>query len=90
MNLEPKFVNLIKTIILQQLPKAEIYLFGSRATKTNKEFSDVDIAIKYEEINFSQLALIKFNLEESNLPYKIDVVNYYDLNQKILEKSIKL
>jgi predicted nucleotidyltransferase len=90
MNLEPKFISLIKNIISKHLPQAEIFIFGSRTTKTNQEFSDVDIAIKCDELTFSSLALIKFDLEESDLPYKVDVANYHDLDEKILKNLIKI
>ena len=90
MNLEKKFASLIKTIIDKHLRGAEIFLFGSRAKNTNQEFSDIDIAIKCSNLDFATLAKIRFDLEESYLPYKIDLVNYEDLNQKILEKSVKL
>ena len=90
MNLEKKFASLIKTIIDKHLHGAEVFLFGSRAKNTNQEFSDVDIAIKCPDLDFTSLAKIRFDLEESNLPYKIDLVNYDDLKPKVLEKSVKL
>jgi predicted nucleotidyltransferase len=90
MNLEKKFASLIKATIDKHLHGAEVFLFGSRAKNTNQEFSDIDIAIKSPNLDFEALAKIRFDLEESNLPYKIDLVNYYDLNQEILEKSVKL
>ena len=90
MNLEKKFASLIKTTIDKHLRGSEVFLFGSRAKNTNQEFSDVDIAIKCPNLDFATLAKIRFDLEESNLPYKIDLVNYDDLTPEILEKSVKL
>ena len=90
MNLEKKFASLIKTTIDKHLRGAEVFLFGSRAKNTNQEFSDIDIAIKCSNLDFTTLAKIRFDLEESNLPYKIDLVDYEDLNQEILKKSVKL
>ena len=90
MNSEKKFISLIKTTVDKHLRGAEVFLFGSRAKNTNQEFSDIDIAIKCSNLDFATLAKIRFDLEESYLPYKIDLVNYEDLNQKILEKSVKL
>ena len=90
MNLEKKFASLIKTTIDKHLRGAEVFLFGSRAKNTNQEFSDIDIAIKCSNLDFATLAKIRFDLEESNLPYKIDLVDYDDLNQEILKKSVKL
>lgn len=84
MNLEPEFILLIKNSIKKYLPSANIFIFGSRARTTNRAFSDIDIAIKDPTINSDIIAQIKFELEESNLPYKFDVVNYDDLDELIL------
>jgi len=52
----------------------EIYLFGSRAKGTFSPFSDVDIAIYSEEDLSNELTLLREILENSNLPYKVDIV----------------
>jgi predicted nucleotidyltransferase len=90
MNLEPKFISLIKSIITKHLFQAEIFIFGSRAKGTNKEFSDIDIAIKSPNLDFTILANIKFDLEESDLPYKVDVVNYDELEEHILSQAVEI
>ena len=97
MNLEKKYISLIKEIILTEVDDAEIFIFGSRANNTNQEFSDVDIAIKSTKLDlqnsslsFSTFAKIKFYLAESDLPYKVDVANYNKLDEKFLKNSIKL
>ena len=90
MNIESQHVLVIKNCIRKFLPEAKIFLFGSRAKETNYEFSDVDIAIKDPKINFAILAQIRFELEESDLPYKLDLVNYDELDEKILFNKIEL
>lgn len=54
-----------------------VYIFGSRATGKNHPFSDVDILIEGEVSveNDSKIGAIKELFEESNFPYKIDLVN---------------
>ncbi len=52
----------------------EIYLFGSRAREEAREGSDVDLAFLSEEPLSKDLALIREILEESLLPYKVDLV----------------
>lgn len=90
MNLEPEFINIIKENVKNILPQSEIFIFGSRANNNNKEFSDVDIAIKDPKLDSMKLAQIKYYLEESDLPYKTDVVNYNELDSEILVNSIKI
>lgn len=90
MNLEPEFIFLIKSCVKKNFPQAKIFIFGSRAKENNRKFSDIDIAIKDSKINSQKLAKTRFELEESNLPYKVDLVDYDELDKKILEKAIEL
>lgn len=90
MNLEPEFISLIKNCVKKNFPQAKIFIFGSRAKENNRKFSDIDIAIKDSKINSQKLAKTRFELEESNLPYKVDLVDYNELDKKILEKAIEL
>lgn len=53
--------------------KVKVYLFGSRARGDFSSRSDIDLAFDIEdEINLSQ---IRYIIEESNLPYKVDIVD---------------
>lgn len=90
MNLELESISLIKTCVKKFLPNAEIFIFGSRAKETNREFSDIDIAIKDQKINSTILAKIRFELEESSLPYKTDLVNYDEIAEEILGKVVEI
>jgi predicted nucleotidyltransferase len=53
----------------------KVYLFGSRAYCNNSPYSDVDIAIDTEEDIAKDLALLRYLVEESVLPYKVDFVD---------------
>ena len=55
--------------------KVEVYLFGSRAKGIHSEFSDFDLAFLSEEDISKELTLLKEILEESNFPYKVDLVD---------------
>ena len=90
MNLEPKFISLIQNSVRKFLPDAKIFIFGSRVRNTNQKFSDVDIAILDAAADQKSLALIRYELEESDLPYKTDVVNYNDLDNKIHSDAVEI
>lgn len=49
MKITDKILSRIKKIILNVEPKANIYLYGSRARKDNKKHSDYDILILLEQ-----------------------------------------
>ncbi len=72
--------------ILEQYPQVSYALiFGSRAKGNYKPGSDVDIALKGEKLNNQVLNNISFLLnEETNMPYKFDVLNYQSINETAL------
>lgn len=75
-----KYKDQILKTIFQFLNKdqIEVILFGSMATKKQGQYSDIDIGISSFSTNptfESSLIKIKEALEESNIPYKIDLIN---------------
>ncbi|GAB6077885.1 nucleotidyltransferase domain-containing protein [Hydrogenobaculum acidophilum] len=64
-----------------------IYLFGSRAVGKESIYSDIDLAFETEEDIDKDLAIIRDILEESLLPYKVDLVDLKDA--PYLAKTIK-
>ena len=53
----------------------KVYLFGSRARGDNSPYSDVDIAFESEVDIRKELTLLREVVEESSLPYKVDLVD---------------
>lgn len=68
----------------------EVILFGSRAEGTNREASDVDIAVKFSEDNNDIILALKNDFEESSLPFFFDVIDYCHTNNNKLKKHIDL
>ncbi len=51
-----------------------IWAFGSRATgRRVRRFSDLDITLEGEELPFDEMAMLREALDESRLPFKVDV-----------------
>ena len=60
----------------------QVIIFGSRAKGTHKKFSDIDICLKAPQaIPRKVIALLKARCSESNLPYKVDILDYHDLDE---------
>ncbi len=72
----------IKTIIRTYLPDQSyrLFLFGSRVAGYAKPYSDFDIGIAGPRVPQITIGTIKDALEESNLPYKVDVVDFTDVS----------
>jgi len=75
----------IKKIIYSFLdPKdCQVFVFGSRTTGKARKFSDIDVGIKSSKpIPWWKLSAIEEALEESDLPYTIDVVDFNLVSEK--------
>lgn len=76
-NLEPDELQRLKTILQKYIPDYTVYLFGSRVTPNIKPYSDIDLAIMSQiSIPSMTMALLKNELAESDLPYKVDLVDW--------------
>lgn len=61
--------------------KLEVWLFGSRARGSHQPYSDVDLMLVAEPaLARDQLRQIAEDLEESELPYKVDLVSEPSVN----------
>ena len=82
-------IELIKTVITQNSCVRHAIIFGSRAKGNFKRGSDVDIALKGEDIDASTIDEISYQLnEELPLPYFFDVIHYDRLNHPDLKAHI--
>ncbi len=81
---------IILNIIGKHLPQAQVYLFGSRARKDNLPSSDIDIALdNYKKIDFEILSEIREALEESVIPFTVDVVDINDISKEFKDEILK-
>jgi predicted nucleotidyltransferase len=69
-----KTIEQLKEFLIKTFPEERIYLFGSRARGEASEHSDIDIAIKSDRSLREPLAHARFLIEESHIPYKVDLV----------------
>ena len=76
----PKIISLIRKYLQDE---ALIILFGSRARKEQRPFSDYDICIKSNTKLGVKKFLIEEALEESTIPYKVDLIDYFEAGQEL-------
>jgi uncharacterized protein len=75
-------LKLVKDILLKYVPGYEVWVFGSRITKKVKPFSDLDLAIITEKpLPALTMALIKETFSESDLPFKVDILDWSQLDE---------
>ena len=88
-DLREQILEQLKSILNEQLvkEKVRVYLFGSWVRQEEKHSSDIDIAIE----SHSPISPFKWNnlieqIEESTIPYKVDVVNLHDANEALVQQ----
>ena len=80
----------IKTCLSAFEEIESVKIFGSRAKGKFKPYSDIDLALYGTDLTEKITLHIKSELEELPTPYKFDVINYNDLTEEPLKKSIDL
>ena len=92
--IEKEQLKIVKEILRKYVPNSEIRIFGSRYKHTNKEYSDIDIAIVgNEKLTIKQYAKIKEDFEESNLKYRVDIIDWNAISEdfkKIIEEGYEI
>jgi predicted nucleotidyltransferase len=73
-------LEVVRSILERFVPDAEIIVFGSRIHGTAKPWSDLDLAIKAKSpLDWKLLAEIKEAFQESELPFRVDIVDWNDI-----------
>jgi len=85
----------LRKIVLSGLGKhrVRVFLFGSRANGEAGKASDIDVAVlPLECLPIGLLSEIRFSLQESNVPYEVDLVDLSHADQEfrrhVMEEGI--
>lgn len=86
--LNKKYQNQIKSIIFKHFAgNVKIFIFGSSVE--SKKFGDIDVGIIGKGVDKSRLGLIREELENSSIPYKVDLIDFNEVGEKFKEKVFK-
>jgi predicted nucleotidyltransferase len=76
-------LNMVKNILSKTVPNCEVRAFGSRIKGTNREYSDLDLAIIGEKkLGISVLGNVQEAFMESALPFRVDILDYNAISEK--------
>ena len=79
-NLDPEIKSQVINILRQYLQHAEIRLVGSRVRKDAKPYADIDLLVISKNVLTPKIrALLNTAFEESDIPFKVDVLDHHDL-----------
>ena len=77
LGLAPQDLSALLAILHRYIPEGEVWAFGSRVRGTARPFSDLDLVIvKDQPLDVQTRAELKYDLSESNLPIKVDLVEW--------------
>ena len=86
------YIDIVKQIVLKQVPNDAfaIFLFGSRAVRNAKPLSNIDIGILgTEPLPMIVKAHLDADLEESIVPFKIDLIDFYQVDKDFKKEALK-
>jgi predicted nucleotidyltransferase len=73
----------IKAVLFSMQGVEQAVLYGSRAKGNYKEGSDIDLTVK-GNLTYDDLMKMSINLDDLNLPWKIDLSLYNQIGNKDL------
>jgi len=79
---------MILALFDQYLPNTTVWAFGSRVKWTSTSKSDLDLVVFANEEQCYQVASLREQLEESDLPFRVDLLVWDELPQEF-KKEIK-
>ncbi|MBI2996472.1 MAG: nucleotidyltransferase domain-containing protein [Candidatus Melainabacteria bacterium] len=90
--MENDYIDIVKKIVLENIPKDKfnIFLFGSRVREKHRQRADIDIGVKGNtKLDKKIIWEIKDTIEESIVPYKVDIIDFVDVNPEFKEEALK-
>ncbi|MGF1643189.1 MAG: nucleotidyltransferase family protein [Thiotrichales bacterium] len=73
----PEHWRIVRNVLGKHVPEYEVWAFGSRAKWTAKPYSDLDLVVITEKpLSLSVSAALADDFSESDLPWKVDVVDW--------------
>lgn len=83
--IEQRFLDELTTIFKTIVPSCKVLAYGSRINNTAHEGSDLDLAL----VGKGDIAKLKSALEESNIPFLVDIVNFQDVPESFQKEILK-
>ncbi len=93
-DLSPQHLQTVRAILDRYVPNCEVRAFGSRIHGPAKSYSDLDLAVVAPtKLNPDTLRHLKEAFEESDLPFRVDVLDWNETSaelQKVIEKDYEV
>ena len=68
---------IVRDLLQKHVPDREVWAFGSRAKRTAKMYSDLDLAVITDTpMSFEVSGALREDFSESDLPWRVDIVDW--------------
>ena len=76
-DISPGDLKIVEDILHKHIPDREVWAFGSRAKRTAKTYSDLDLAVITDTpMSFEVSGALREDFSESVLPWRVDIVDW--------------
>ncbi len=93
-NVGKQYLETIKRVLHKHVNNAEIRVFGSRLNEDVKKYADLDMVIvAKEKIALKVVTRMKEELEESDIPFRVDILDWHEISndfKKIINKNYEV
>ena len=93
-DLNPNHLATVERILTELVPECEVRAFGSRASWTSKDYSDLDLAVVGRgPLDWKTLGRLREAFEDSDLPMRVDVLDWHAISEsfrKVIERDTVL
>jgi predicted nucleotidyltransferase len=88
-SIRPQERQILVSLMEQFLPHTQVWAFGSRVKGKPRSCSDLDLVAFTGKEQRAQVSLLKEALDESNLPFRVDLLEWNSIPDNFKE-NIKL
>jgi len=86
LDLEPRYLEMILSILNIYAPEYEVRIFGSRVRGTSRKYSDIDLLIVgKKQLDTKILNNLKDIFSCSDLPYMVDILDWQTISDSFRE-----
>lgn len=86
--LEQHIIDNLLSVFEQHSKVDKAFVFGSRAKGNYRPDSDIDIAIKGQDLHTDDIIAMSVAFEENGITHKIDLINYHSIKEPDLKEHI--
>lgn len=85
-DVSPEQHETILTLLQRYLPETTAWVYGSRAKRTSRPHSDLDLVVFAKPGQQHQVGELREAFEESNLPFRVDLFVWGEMPESFHEK----